>query len=228
MTVRFNALLALAIVFVPYLNAQGLINDQQKQAYAFGAGFGAQMAAQDIEIDADAFMQGFKTALAGDELALTDEELKTHAQAFQKTLMEKARAKAAAVGDENLKAGQAYLAENKGKEGVVETASGLQYLVIKEGEGAKPLATDKVKVHYTGTLIDGTVFDSSVERGEPISFALGNVIKGWTEGLQLMSVGSKYKFFIPSDLAYGARPQGRTIGPNSTLIFEVELLGINE
>ena len=130
--------------------------------------------------------------------------------------------------EENRKLGAEFLAANKQKSDVIETASGLQYLVLKEGEGqAKPTATDSVKVHYHGTLIDGTVFDSSVERGESISFPLNRVIKGWTEGVQLMSVGSKYKFFIPADLAYGNRASGK-IGPGSTLIFEVELLGINQ
>jgi FKBP-type peptidyl-prolyl cis-trans isomerase FklB len=127
----------------------------------------------------------------------------------------------------NLKAGQEFLAGNKGKEGVVELASGLQYLVLHEGEGAKPTAFNKVTCHYHGTLIDGTVFDSSVKRGQPASFPLNMVIKGWTEGLQLMSVGSKYRFFIPSNLGYGERQVSAEIGPNSTLIFDVELLGIN-
>ncbi|MEM0910172.1 MAG: FKBP-type peptidyl-prolyl cis-trans isomerase [Pseudomonadota bacterium] len=132
-----------------------------------------------------------------------------------------------AQADENLKSGQAFLAENKGKPDVVETASGLQYQVIKKGNGeASPAQTDSVLVHYHGTLIDGTVFDSSVKRGEPISFPLNRVISGWTEGLQLMSVGDTYKFFIPPQLAYGDRPAGK-IGPQSTLIFEVELLAIN-
>ena len=123
--------------------------------------------------------------------------------------------------------GKAFLAENKKKEGVIETASGLQYKVVKMGTGPKPHETDKVKVHYHGTLIDGTVFDSSVERGEPIEFPLNGVIKGWTEGVQLMPVGSKFIFYIPSDLAYGDRDAGPTIKGGSTLIFEVELLEIN-
>lgn len=127
----------------------------------------------------------------------------------------------------NLKAGEDFLAANKQKAGVTETASGLQYEVIKEGDGPKPKATDKVLCHYHGTLINGTVFDSSVQRGQSISFPLNQVITGWTEGLQLMGVGSKFRFFIPPHLGYGNRQVGPTIGPNSTLIFEVELLGIN-
>lgn len=127
----------------------------------------------------------------------------------------------------NLKAGEDFLAANKQKPGVTETQSGLQYEVMKEGDGPKPKATDKVLCHYHGTLINGTVFDSSVQRGQSISFPLNQVITGWTEGLQLMGVGSKYRFFIPPHLGYGNRQVGPTIGPNSTLIFEVELLGIN-
>ena len=130
--------------------------------------------------------------------------------------------------DENLKKGQDFLAENKKKPGIKVTASGLQYEVIKEGDGPKPAATDKVKTHYHGMLIDGTVFDSSVQRGEPATFPLNAVIKGWTEALQLMNVGSKWRLFLPSDLAYGERGAGANIGPNSALIFEVELLSIEK
>ncbi len=129
-------------------------------------------------------------------------------------------------GAANLKAGEEFLAANKEKPGVTELASGLQYEVITEGTGAKPTATQKVTCHYHGTLIDGTVFDSSVNRGQPASFPLNMVIKGWTEGLQLMGVGSKWRFFIPASLGYGDRQVSAQIGPNSTLIFEVELLGI--
>lgn len=138
-------------------------------------------------------------------------------------------AQQAKQGELNIAEGQKFLEENGQKEGVVTTASGLQYEVMVEGgSGQKPTAADEVKVHYHGTLLDGTVFDSSVDRGEPISFPLSGVIPGWTEGVQLMDVGSKYRFFIPSDLAYGPRGAGGAIGPNATLIFEVELLGINE
>ncbi|WP_118972519.1 FKBP-type peptidyl-prolyl cis-trans isomerase [Taibaiella koreensis] len=127
----------------------------------------------------------------------------------------------------NLKAGEAFLEENKNKEGVVSLPSGLQYLVLKEGEGPKPVASNRVTCHYHGTLIDGKIFDSSVQRGQPATFPLNQVIAGWTEGVQLMSLGSKYRFFIPSALGYGSRQMGSDIGPNSTLIFDVELLGIN-
>jgi FKBP-type peptidyl-prolyl cis-trans isomerase len=146
-------------------------------------------------------------------------------QRLQQIMMQKQMEAQQAASAPNKKKGAEFLAKNKEKEGVTETASGLQYEVIKEGSGAKPKASDKVKVHYHGTLIDGTVFDSSVEKGEPIDFKLNQVIPGWTEGVQLMSVGSKYKFYIPSDLAYGDRDSGKIPG-GSTLIFEVELLDI--
>ena len=131
-------------------------------------------------------------------------------------------------GEENLKKGQAFLEANKSKDGVKTTASGLQYIVMKEGAGAKPTLNDKVTTHYHGTLIDGTVFDSSVERGQPASFPVSGVIPGWTEALQMMTVGSKYKLFVPANLGYGERGAGGKIGPNSVLIFEVELISIDK
>ncbi|MCE2846344.1 MAG: FKBP-type peptidyl-prolyl cis-trans isomerase [Sphingobacteriales bacterium] len=143
---------------------------------------------------------------------------------IQGFMMEKERAK----GSENLNKGQAFLEENKSKSGVKVTASGLQYIVMKEGNGAKPGLNDKVTTHYHGTLTDGTVFDSSVERGQPASFPVSGVIPGWTEALQLMSVGSKWKLFLPSNLAYGERGAGGKIGPNAVLVFEVELLSIDK
>lgn len=142
-------------------------------------------------------------------------------------IADKLRLMKQAKAEENLKAGMAFLAENKNREGVTELPSGLQYEVIKEGDGEKPTAYNKVTCHYHGTLINGTIFDSSVQRGKPATFPLNMVISGWTEGLQLMGVGSKYRFFIPPQLAYGDRHVSAEIGPNSTLIFEVELLGIN-
>ena len=142
-------------------------------------------------------------------------------------IADKLRLMKQAKAEENLKAGMAFLAENKNREGVTELPSGLQYEVIKEGDGEKPTAYNKVTCHYHGTLINGTIFDSSVQRGKPATFPLNMVISGWTEGLQLMGIGSKYRFFIPPQLAYGDRHVSAEIGPNSTLIFEVELLGIN-
>ena len=169
----------------------------------------------------DALIAGFITALKGDSAALkmTPEA----AQAYLQTYFTEAQARdAVKIKDE----GETFLAENKTKSGVLTTESGLQYQVVTEGKGAKPTAADKVKVHYTGTLLDGTKFDSSVDRGEPAEFGVGQVIKGWTEGLQIMPVGSKYIFWIPAELAYGEQGAGADIKPGSTLKFEVELLDI--
>lgn len=173
------------------------------------------------EANVDDLIAGFIQSLKGDSTAMkmTPQE----AQAYLQTYFVEAQAREAGKIKEE---GDKFLTENKAKSGVITTESGLQYQVVTEGTGAKPTADDKVKVHYTGTLLDGTTFDSSVERGEPAEFGVGQVIKGWTEGLQLMPVGSKYIFWIPSELAYGERGAGQDIKPNSTLKFEVELLDI--
>lgn len=184
-----------------------------------GAGYKENLKTLPDSANVDALIAGFTEALKGQKTSMTPEA----AQAFLQTYFMEASAKQATKAKE---AGDKFLADNKAKEGVITTESGLQYKVITEGKGAKPTATDKVKVHYKGTLLDGKVFDSSIERGEPAEFVVSQVIKGWTEGLQLMPVGSKYTFWIPSDLAYGERGAGQDIKPNSTLVFEVELLEI--
>ncbi len=194
-------------------------------SYAIGADIARNFATQKMDINNDAFVNGFMDASAdtssGVEVKINEEEALKVLTKYQQVMTAKREAEANAATMENVIKGQEFLAANKEKDGVKVTASGLQYKVITLGTGAKPLASDKVKVHYKGTLIDGTKFDSSYDRGTPAEFPLGNVIKGWTEGLQLMPVGSKYEFYIPSELAYGQRaPQ--TIGPNQTLIFEVE------
>ena len=195
----------------------------EKVSYGIGLGFAKNLARQGVEADLTWLTKGIQDGLSKDaKPLLTDKEARDAMVAFEK----ERREKSSAQGEKNKAEGEKFLAANKKKTGVKTTSSGLQYQVIKEGKGATPKATDKVKVHYHGTLLNGKVFDSSVERGEPISFPLNGVIKGWTEGLQLMKVGGKTKFFIPSDLAYGARGAGGDIGPNSTLIFEVELLDI--
>lgn len=171
------------------------------------------------EANIDALIAGFVQAIKGDSTKMTPAD----AQAYLQTYFVEASAKEASKTKEE---GDAFLAENKTKEGVITTESGLQYKVEVEGTGAKPTAEDRVKVHYTGTLLDGTKFDSSLDRGEPAEFGVTQVIPGWTEGLQIMPVGSKYTFWIPSDLAYGERGAGQDIKPNSTLKFEVELLEI--
>lgn len=189
-------------------------------AYAIGLSIGTNLKKDGLnEINLDIMKKAMADVMNGDSLPF---DMNTAQMVIQSYLGEKQNKKAS----ENLEAGKKFLEENKKKSGVVTTASGLQYQVMKEGTGPNPSAVDTVTAHYHGTLIDGTVFDSSVERGQPAEFPLTRVISGWTEGLQLMKVGSKYKFFIPADLAYGERPQGSVIGPNATLIFEVELLGI--
>jgi FKBP-type peptidyl-prolyl cis-trans isomerase len=170
-----------------------------------------------------------KYSLAGGKTLLTDEEVRAALMQLQKDMQEKMQAKAAAEGDANKKEGDAFLAANKTKEGVVTLPSGLQYKILKPGSGPKPTASDSVVCNYKGTLINGTEFDSSYKRGEPATFPVTGVIKGWTEALQLMPVGSKWQLFIPSDLAYGPRgTPGGPIGPNATLTFEVELMSIEE
>ncbi|MEC7283749.1 MAG: FKBP-type peptidyl-prolyl cis-trans isomerase, partial [Pseudomonadota bacterium] len=172
----------------------------------------------------DALQQGFKDGL-NDTLKFTPEQIQQIAQQGEEVLRAKQQEMAEQAAEKNIEAGLAYLEENGKKEGVVTTESGLQYEVLEEGEGASPEATDMVKVHYRGTLLDGTEFDSSYKRGEPAEFPLNRVISGWTEGVQLMKEGAKYRFHIPSELAYGARSTG-AITPNSTLIFDVELLEV--
>lgn len=184
-----------------------------------GAGYKENLKTLPDSANVDALIAGFTEALKGQKTSMTPEA----AQAFLQTYFMEASAKQATKAKEE---GDKFLAENKTKEGVITTESGLQYKVVTEGKGVKPTAEDKVKVHYKGTLLDGKVFDSSIERGEPAEFGVGQVIKGWTEGLQLMPVGSKYTFWIPSELAYGERVAGQDIKPNSVLVFEVELLEI--
>lgn len=193
-----------------------------KLSYAWGLAMGQQLKGMGVkEIDSESFKDGVKVAFDGGEPAMPVEEAQKMINDYLTELQEKA-VKAAR------EAGEKFLAENKGKEGVKVTPSGLQYLVEKEGTGAQPSAEDEVTVHYTGRLLDGTVFDSSVNRGEPATFPLNRVIPGWTEGVQLMKEGAKYVFFIPSDLAYGPQGVPNAIPPHSTLIFEVELIKVNK
>jgi FKBP-type peptidyl-prolyl cis-trans isomerase FklB len=195
---------------------------KDKVSYSIGLDLGFNFKKQNLELNTDALLAGVKDALSGKQPLLSESEVKETMTALTKQLEEKQKAAA----EQNVKDGEKFLAENKTKEGVKTTASGLQYKVIKEGTGPKPKATDSVVAHYRGTLINGTEFDSSYKRGQPATFPLSGVIKGWTEGLQLMKVGSKYQLFVPSSLAYGDRAMGPDIAPNSTLIFEVELVGI--
>ena len=221
-------------------NSQGvtkksLTNEVDSLSYAIGLNMASNLKMNFKEIDTDLFIQGYRNGIDSANLLMpsikTDSVIRAYMQKKQVADQEKQQAEALAKAEKEFgpikEEGEKFLAENKSKEGVKTTESGLQYIVLKEGSGEKPTANSKVRVHYHGTLIDGTVFDSSVDRGEPTEFGVSQVIKGWTEGLQLMPVGSKYKFFIPQDLAYGAfpRPNG-PIKPFATLIFDVELLEI--
>ena len=203
-----------------------LTNPKQKTSYAVGLNIGSSLKQQDLDLDAKALNAGIADGLAG-KPALTAEEQKAVLTDLQKSVMAQAEEKHKAAAAKNLKAGEDFLAANAKKAGVKTTASGLQYKVIKSGTGPSPKLTDTVKVHYQGTLIDGTVFDSSVDRKEPVTFPVNEVIPGWTEALQLMKEGDKWQLVIPPRLAYGEEGPG-PIGPNSTLIFEVELLGIEK
>ncbi|HZI58959.1 MAG TPA: FKBP-type peptidyl-prolyl cis-trans isomerase [Verrucomicrobiae bacterium] len=206
-----------------------LTTQKQKASYAIGMNWGTGLHKQGIDVDSAALVQGMKDALAGSKTLLTEDEARAALMQLQSEVQAQQQAKLKQEGEAGKKEGDAFLAANKGKEGVVTLPSGLQYKILKEGTGAKPTADDSVVCNYKGTLINGTEFDSSYKRGEPATFPVGGVIKGWTEALQLMPVGSKWQLFIPSDLAYGARgTPGGPIGPNSTLIFEVELLSIKD
>ncbi len=205
-----------------------LKTDNEKVSYSIGLDIGANFKRQSVELDSKALAAGIADGLSGAKPALSEDEVRKVLADFQQQMRNRAAAAAQQAADANKKKGEAFLADNKKQKGVVTLPSGLQYKVIKDGKGAKPKATDTVSVHYRGTLIDGTEFDSSIKRGEPASFPVNEVIKGWTEALQLMPIGSKWQLFIPSDLAYGAQGAGPQIGPNSTLIFDVELLEIKK
>ena len=210
-----------------------LTTEVQKQAYSVGASIGKYMSGHikeqeelGLPVDRNLIISGFSNGL-NDELKLTEEEMQTLLQSLDEELNEKRQAQATVLSEKALTESKAFLDANKVKEGVVTTESGLQYEVLIPGTGEKPKAEDTVEVHYVGTLTDGTEFDSSVARGEPAKFPLNRVIPGWTEGVQLMPVGAKYKFVVPAELAYGERDTG-TIPANSTLVFEVELLSIEK
>ncbi|MGE5683239.1 MAG: FKBP-type peptidyl-prolyl cis-trans isomerase [Bacillota bacterium] len=206
-----------------------LKTQKDKVSYSIGLDIGKTMKRQSIEVEPKALLQGIKDAIAKDSsYLLTDAEIQEVMSAWQKDMMAKQTAKLKEEGEKNKKEGEAFLAQNKSKDGVKTTASGLQYKVVQAGTGATPTIDDKVKCNYRGTLVNGTEFDNSYKRGEPIVFPVKGVIKGWTEALQLMKVGDKWQLFIPSDLAYGEQGAGQTIPPNSALIFEVELLGIEK
>ncbi len=218
---KFKLMVVLGILFlVSQVYGQDklvLKNQKEKVSYIFGLNIGNSMRMQSIDIDPNILAKGIAVALAGAKPVLTDQEIQETMVAFQKEMMAKEKER-----------GEAFLAENKKKEGVKTLPSGLQYKVIKAGTGKKPKLNDTVTVHYRGTLINGTEFDSSYKRGQPATFQVSGVIPGWTEALQLMEQGAKWQLFIPSNLAYGERGAGGVIGPNATLIFELELISIQE
>ncbi len=203
-----------------------LKTDKDKASYAIGMNIGQNLHKQAAELDPAIVQRGIKDSLAGGTMLLTDEQAKAALTVLQGELHKKQEEQMQQVAETNKKEGDAFLAANKTKEGVVTLPSGLQYKILTAGTGPKPSATDSVVCNYKGTLLNGTEFDSSYKRGQPATFPVNGVIKGWTEALQLMPVGSKWQLFIPSELAYGMRGPGGGIGPNSTLVFEVELISI--
>lgn len=205
-----------------------LKDSKDKVSYAIGLDVGNAMKRQAIDINADIFTRGLKDALSDGKKLMTDEEIRETMTAFSHEMAEKQKEKMQKLGEKNKKEGEAFLAENKKKEGVKTLPSGLQYKVIEEGKGKTPKAGDTVTVNYRGTLIDGTEFDSSFKRNQAATFPVNGVIKGWTEALQLMKEGAKWQVFIPSDLAYGDKGAGTMIGPNAVLVFDVELISVKE
>jgi FKBP-type peptidyl-prolyl cis-trans isomerase len=225
-----KTLIALALAgatsFVTAADAvKSLDSKEQKVSYGFGLMLGKRMNNDLPDMDMDTFVQGVRDAFEGNAQLISDDEVAKLLSDYQREQQEAQMAGLKKISDENKKTGMDFLSENKNKEGVVTLESGLQYKVITAGKGVQPGPTDTVKVHYTGSLINGEVFDSSVQRGEPVSFPVNGVISGWTEALQLMPTGSKWQLFIPSDLAYGTNGS-RSIGPNETLLFDVELLEV--
>jgi FKBP-type peptidyl-prolyl cis-trans isomerase len=207
-------------------SASALTTKKDKVSYAIGMNIGTNLHKQSVDVDPKILQQGLQDALAGGKTLLSEDEAHATLTEFQNEMRQKQQEKMQQAGEANKKEGEAFLAANKTKESVVTLPSGLQYKIITAGTGPKPTAGDSVVCNYRGTLIDGKEFDSSYKRGQPATFPVSGVIKGWTEALQLMPVGSKWQLFVPSELAYGDRGSGPDIGPNATLVFEVELLSI--
>jgi len=220
--------LALLLSFCTPEKKIELKDDKAKESYSVGYQFGQNLKKMETDLDAEVLSAAIRDALSGKESRLSDEEMRASLTNLREKTVAAMQASMKEQAQKNLADGQKFLAENKTKEGVKTTDSGLQYKVLEEGEGPSPKAGDTVTVHYRGTLVDGTEFDSSYQRGEPATFPLTGVIPGWTEALQLMKKGSKWVLFIPSELAYGERGAGNRIPPNSTLIFEVEMISYQE
>jgi FKBP-type peptidyl-prolyl cis-trans isomerase FklB len=219
-------LLSLFGVAVPAQKKGTPKTQKEKVSYSLGQNIGKNMKMQGIDVDQDYLLQGMRDALSNAKSAMSEKDMETTMNAFQQEMMTKVQAKQKVDGEKNKKEGEAFLAANKKKDGVITLASGLQYKVLKMGTGPKPTSLQTVTCNYRGTLIDGKEFDASSRYGKPAEFPVGGVIKGWTEALQLMPVGSKWELYIPSDLAYGENGAGQTIGPNAVLVFEIELLSI--
>ena len=210
----------------PAAAAPTLTTDRDKESYALGMNIAKGLKAQPIDVDTNLMLRGIKDTLSGAKSLLSDQEAAAELAKLQSDVRQKQEAERKELAEKNLREGQAFLAANKTKEGVVTLPSGLQYKILTEGTGPKPTANDTVVCQYRGTLVDGTEFDSSAKHGGPATFPVGRIIKGWTEALQLMPVGSKWQLVIPPDLAYADRGAGNVIGPNAVLIFEIELLSI--
>jgi FKBP-type peptidyl-prolyl cis-trans isomerase FklB len=224
---KWLAAAALCTVVLPALAQDAALkSDKDKLSYGIGADLGRNLKRLEIEVDPELVRKGLLDALSGAKPMMSDEEVRGVLTGLQAQIQRKAAQAQSVAGEENKKAGEAFLAQNKTKPGVVTLPSGLQYKILKGSEGKKPAESDTVECNYRGTLINGTEFDSSYKRGQPATFAVTQVIPGWREALQLMTVGSKWQLFVPPELAYGERGAGRDIGPNATLVFEVELLGI--
>jgi FKBP-type peptidyl-prolyl cis-trans isomerase len=230
-----QSIIAVALAAAVFLSLSGCSSDKkvtalttqdQKVSYMFGLNMGGYLKKLDIKVDRAALIQGITDTLSGSKPLLTSEQVMALQQEFSKTMQEKQMAEMKALSEKNGKEGSEFLAKNKNEKGVVTTASGLQYTILKQGTGPKPVSTDVVSVNYRGMFIDGKEFDNSYTRGQPATFPVTGVIPGWTEALQLMQVGTKAKLFVPGNLGYGERGMGQQIPPNKTLLFEVELLSI--
>ncbi|MCE0724302.1 MULTISPECIES: FKBP-type peptidyl-prolyl cis-trans isomerase [Legionella] len=222
------AVMGLAMSTVMAADATSLVTDKDKLSYSIGADLGKNFKNQGIDINPDALAKGMQDGMSGAQLILTEQQMKDVLNKFQKELMAKRSAEFNKKAEENKSKGDAFLSTNKSKSGVTVLPSGLQYKVIEAGTGNKPGKSDTVTVEYTGTLIDGTVFDSTEKTGKPATFQVSQVIPGWTEALQLMPAGSTWEIYVPSDLAYGPRSVGGPIGPNETLIFKIHLISVKK
>lgn len=230
MKLRLGMVLCAVLVTTPVVAAekQELKTQKDKVSYVIGLDMGNSLKKNMVDVDTEVLVRGLKDALSGATPLMTEQEMKETIMALQKDLQAKQQEQAKALAEKNKKEGEAFLAENKKKRGVITMPSGLQYKILANGKGQSPKATDTVTVNYKGTLVDGTEFDSSYKRGQPATFTVNGVIPGWTEALQLMKEGSKWQLFVPSNLAYGERGAGGAVGPNAVLIFEVELISIKK